>query len=232
VKYIATQAPLETSEFDFFQMVFEQDSSIIVALANPVEQNRVKGIPYWKGDLNVERELQTYACSKDDKGLLIAFPSNFFVTLVDETIVKPGKLIIRQLKMRNKDKVEKIVIQIHYIDWPDFGVPPIEDFDLILTSCRQYYSRGSTVVTHCSAGVGRTGVFIAVDAVLQILKSKEKTNLNLETDLIYDTIVRMRKCRYGMVQTPKQLLAIYLAVEKALEKEANANQSLRSISNK
>ncbi|KAJ3224821.1 hypothetical protein HK099_007865 [Clydaea vesicula] len=213
VQYIATQAPLETSTFDFYQMLWEQNSNVIVTLSSAIDQFKAKAYPYWNYGESQERELTIYTL--DENGVQLSANSDFFVTLLK--VESDGKIITREIKLR-KNAEERVVTQIHYSGWPDFGVPELEDFQLIFASLQRLYISGP-VVCHCSAGVGRTGVFIAVDAILKLLKKKKNTLFHADekSDLVYETVCKMRKQRIGMVQTPNQFLAIYLAVEKNLE---------------
>jgi receptor-type tyrosine-protein phosphatase A len=88
------------------------------------------------------------------------------------------------------------ITQYHFTDWPDFGVP--EDASSMLKFVRRV--RGATspthgpVVIHCSAGVGRTGTFIAIDVMLQKMAAKESLN-------VQEFVCRMRAQRAYMIQT-------------------------------
>jgi cadherin 5 type 2 (VE-cadherin) len=61
----------------------------------------------------------------------------------------------------------RIIRHFHFNTWPDFGVP-----DPPTTLIRFVRDRVSTdahkpIVVHCSAGVGRSGTFIALDRLIQ-----------------------------------------------------------------
>ena len=97
--------------------------------------------------------------------------------------------------------VVREITQYHFTDWPDFGVPL--DASSMLKFVRQVRSATSPthgpIMVHCSAGVGRTGTFIAIDVMLQKMAAKE--NLNVP-----EFVCRMRAQRAFMIQTSVRLL--------------------------
>uniref|UniRef100_A0A3Q2EFA7 Uncharacterized protein n=1 Tax=Cyprinodon variegatus TaxID=28743 RepID=A0A3Q2EFA7_CYPVA len=104
---------------------------------------------------------------------------------------------IRELN-RTSDPYPRLLRHFHYTVWPDHGVPEsTQSLIQFARTVRDYVDRspstGATVV-HCSAGVGRTGTFIALDRVLQQLDSKGSIDL-------YGCIFDLRLHRQHMVQT-------------------------------
>ena len=86
--------------------------------------------------------------------------------------------------------------QFHFTTWPDHGVPdyatPILGFHRRVKS-QHKPSRGPLLV-HCSAGVGRTGTYIALDNILDQIAAENVVGVS-------STIVKARKQRMKMVQT-------------------------------
>ncbi len=86
--------------------------------------------------------------------------------------------------------------QFHFTTWPDHGVPeyatPILAFHHRVKS-QHKPSRGPLLV-HCSAGVGRTGTYIALDNILDQIAAENVVGVS-------STIVKARKQRMKMVQT-------------------------------
>ncbi len=86
--------------------------------------------------------------------------------------------------------------QFHFTTWPDHGVPdyatPILGFHRRVKS-QHKPSRGPLLV-HCSAGVGRTGTYIAIDNVLDQIATEGIVDIS-------GTIVKSRNQRMKMVQT-------------------------------
>jgi len=97
--------------------------------------------------------------------------------------------------------------------WPDHGVPETtQSLIQFVRTVRDYISRspgaGPTVV-HCSAGVGRTGTFIALDRILQQLDSKDSVD-------IYGAVNDLRLHRVHMVQTECQYVYLHQCVRDVL----------------
>ena len=87
--------------------------------------------------------------------------------------------------------------QYHFTSWPDHGVPKFA------TSLISFIRRvqkghnkdlGKPLMVHCSAGVGRTGTFITLDAMLERIKADKTVN-------VYEFVRNMRQRRVLMVQT-------------------------------
>merc|ERR1719188_1155371 len=79
---------------------------------------------------------------------------------------------LKHLKLKKKKGVtrgQRVIQQYHYTTWPDHGVPshtlPVLRF--IKKSADANPADGGPVIAHCSAGVGRTGTYIAIDTVLR-----------------------------------------------------------------
>ena len=93
-------------------------------------------------------------------------------------------------------KPQRLVTQFHFTSWPDFGVPftPIGMLKFLkkVKNCNPQYA--GAIVVHCSAGVGRTGTFIVIDAMLDMMTSERKVD-------VFGFVTRIRAQRCQMVQT-------------------------------
>ncbi|KAJ2373536.1 hypothetical protein IW150_003577, partial [Coemansia sp. RSA 2607] len=149
-KYIATQGPLPHSIADFWRMVWEQNANAIVMLANPVEALRSKCAEYWPLHVGDSKKW-----------------GDLLVTLRDERPMQGClSVIVRKIAI-SSGGTERLVTQFHYTEWPDHGVPTSPGPLLrIIDELRSNVSPlpDSPVVVHCSAGVGRTGTFVIIDA--------------------------------------------------------------------
>ena len=88
--------------------------------------------------------------------------------------------------------------QYHFTSWPDYGVPKESYFLLsFIKRVQRDNSKelGVTLLVHCSAGVGRTGTFITLDAMLEKICSEDSVN-------VYEFVKEMRQRRIYMVRTP------------------------------
>ena len=103
---------------------------------------------------------------------------------------------------------ERFVFHLHYKGWPDFGIP--NDTKAFISMIREANkSQGGPIVVHCSAGLGRTGVFITVQSALALHEA------GYEVDLMR-IATTIRKQRDGMIQTADQFKFCYQAVADAL----------------
>ncbi|XP_071414939.1 receptor-type tyrosine-protein phosphatase eta isoform X2 [Pithys albifrons albifrons] len=179
--FIAAQGPLPNTVEDFWQMIWEKNIYSIVMLTKCVEQARTKCEQYWP-----DKESKTYG--------------DIIVTIVSE-IVLP-EWTIRDFTVEKSDTPEShTVCQFHFTSWPDHGVP--ETTDLLINFrhlVHQYNSQNpidSPTLVHCSAGVGRTGTFIAIDRLIQQMEMENTVD-------VYGVVYDLRMHRPLMVQTEDQ----------------------------
>ncbi|XP_066480332.1 receptor-type tyrosine-protein phosphatase F isoform X6 [Tiliqua scincoides] len=188
--YIATQGPLPETLSDFWRMVWEQRTATIVMMTRLEEKSRVKCDQYWPG-----RGTETY-------GLIQ-------VTLLDT--VELATYTVRTFALYKNGSSEKRELrQFQFMAWPDHGVPeyptPILAFLRRVKTCNP--PDAGPVVVHCSAGVGRTGCFIVIDAMLERMKHEKTVD-------IYGHVTCMRSQRNYMVQTEDQYIFIHEALLEA-----------------
>ncbi|XP_076880405.1 receptor-type tyrosine-protein phosphatase C isoform X35 [Brachyhypopomus gauderio] len=189
-KYIAAQGPKEETVEDFWRMVWEQKSSIIVMVTRCEEGNKNKCAQYWP---SMERETEIF--------------EDFVVKIKLEE--KCPDYIIRQLSLMNRKEktAERDVTHIQFMSWPDHGVPG--DPGLLLKLRRRVNSFknifSGPIVVHCSAGVGRTGTYIGIDAMIESLESEGRVD-------IYGYVAKLRRQRCLMVQVEAQYVLIHTAL--------------------
>ncbi|XP_037643942.1 receptor-type tyrosine-protein phosphatase F isoform X25 [Sebastes umbrosus] len=188
--YIATQGPLPETLSDFWRMMWEQRSNTIVMMTRLEEKSRVKCDQYWPS-----RGTETYGMIQ--------------VTMLDT--VELATYSVRTFALyKNGSSEKREVRQFQFMAWPDHGVPeyptPILAFLRRVKACNP--PDAGPMVVHCSAGVGRTGCFIVIDAMLERMKHEKSVD-------IYGHVTCMRAQRNYMVQTEDQYIFIHEALLEA-----------------
>lgn len=134
------------------------------------------------------------------------------VTLLETTFDKKSRSEIRKLELRLGSET-KNVWHFLFAGWADYSKPEGEDREALLQLIELSGSKCSPDnprVVHCSAGVGRTGTFIALDHLLKELESGQLLTLtDPEADPVFDTVDKMREQRMMMVFNEMQLQFIY-----------------------
>lgn len=228
--YIATQGPLKSTYADFWHMCYEQSGPrrldpVVIVMVTPLTEGRYeKCFKYWPGGVNTK--------SIDLKG-----SREFGTLLIVEHVATSvnDAYVHTHMRLTPYDSPEgyvaKEVHHFHYMLWSD-SLTPMEYSHLLEISrkawshllgpnymSRQLYNE-TPMIVHCSAGVGRTGTFIALDYVLNYCKQfvdREwiKQNHTEQRDPIETTVRELRKQRMLMVQTSHQYTFLYDAAESA-----------------
>ncbi|KAF5910874.1 hypothetical protein HPG69_004965 [Diceros bicornis minor] len=192
-QYIACQGPLPHTCTDFWQMTWEQGSSMVVMLTTQVERGRVKCHQYWPEPTGSS----SYGC--------------YQVTCHSEE--GNTAYIFRKMTLFNQEKNEsRQLTQLQYIAWPDHGVPDdSSDFlDFVCHVRRRRAGKEEPIVVHCSAGIGRTGVLITMETAMCLIECNQP---------VYplDIVRTMRDQRAMMIQTPSQYRFVCEAILKVYE---------------
>ncbi|XP_017562911.2 receptor-type tyrosine-protein phosphatase S-like isoform X8 [Pygocentrus nattereri] len=189
--YIATQGPLPETFGDFWRMVWEQRAASVVMMTKLEEKSRIKCDQYWPS-----RGTDTYGLVQ--------------VTLLDT--MELATFCVRTFSLHKSGCNERREVrQFQFTAWPDHGVPeyptPFLAFLRRVKSCNP--PDAGPVIVHCSAGVGRTGCFIVIDAMLERIRHERTVD-------IYGHVTLMRSQRNYMVQTEDQYGFIHEALLEAV----------------
>ncbi|KAF9112926.1 hypothetical protein BGX27_002553 [Mortierella sp. AM989] len=238
--YIVTQGPLPSTFQDFWKVVWEQESRVIIMLTREFEMGRVKCHRYWPTSDSPTMILGS---------LKVTLSNEYQQDIHDDTIQ------VRQVKLSHTDypdELERTITHIQYIGWPDFGVPesPMEVLKVVqLANSHNTPSSAGPMVVHCSAGCGRTGAFCVIDSVISELKNSpeiilaKRSHANTSPDriqpntsservlsmvrrdpsqtarggdpmedIVFVTVNRFREQRLSMVQCLRQYVFCYEAI--------------------
>jgi protein tyrosine phosphatase len=140
-------------------MIWEQEVEIVLMLTNVVENGRKKCEQYWPASTR-----KSFTCE------------DFVITAISVDIDDPydTSMITTTLQIENLDTKERRIIQhVHYTAWPDHGVPSTNGFAKLIDAYKKLSVRkkdpSTPTLVHCSAGVGRTGVFLMVNVMLNMV---------------------------------------------------------------
>ncbi|XP_032936063.1 receptor-type tyrosine-protein phosphatase V-like isoform X1 [Catharus ustulatus] len=195
-EFIATQGPLKKTIEDFWRLVWEQNVCNIIMLTVCMENGRVLCDHYWPSESapvsygQVQIHLLTQSSSEE--------------------------WTIREFKLWHEGlRAERFVSHLHYTAWPDHGIPEsttsIMAFRELVQEHIQSTKEAGPTLVHCSAGVGRTGTFIALDRLLQQMKQEKAVD-------VFGVVYSLRMNRYLMIQTLSQYIFLHSCIlDKILE---------------
>ncbi|XP_047421828.1 tyrosine-protein phosphatase non-receptor type 13 isoform X10 [Sciurus carolinensis] len=192
--YIACQGPLPTTVGDFWQMIWEQKSTVIAMMTQEVEGEKIKCQRYWPNVL----------------GKTTMANDRLRLALVRMQALKG--FVVRALTLEDIQTGEvRHISHLNFTAWPDHDTPSQPDDLLTFISYMRHVHRSGPIITHCSAGIGRSGTLICIDVVLGLISQ------DLEFD-ISDLVRCMRLQRHGMVQTEDQYIFCYQVILYVLKR--------------
>ncbi|XP_045676051.1 tyrosine-protein phosphatase non-receptor type 13 isoform X12 [Phyllostomus hastatus] len=186
--YIACQGPLPTTVGDFWQMIWEQKSTVIAMMTQEVEGEKIKCQRYWPNVL----------------GRTTMVSNRLQLALVKMQLLKG--FVVRAMTLEDIQTGEvRHISHLNFTAWPDHDTPSQPDDLLTFISYMRHMHSSGPIITHCSAGIGRSGTLICIDVVLGLIRQ------DLEFD-ISDLVRCMRLQRHGMVQTQDQYIFCYQVI--------------------
>ncbi|XP_064407627.1 receptor-type tyrosine-protein phosphatase T-like [Halichondria panicea] len=194
--YVAAQGPMASTVEDFWRMIWENKLPTIVMVTKLVESSREKCARYWPSATGEEMEVGP----------------NIVVLLKEIKLFTDYEIRIMSITNASEPGSSPfLVTHFYYLGWPDHGVPQYA------TSLLGYLRRvrkshpvsGGPLLVHCSAGVGRTGTFIVLDAMLQRIQEERVVN-------VYQFVRELRERRCLMVQTMSQYVFIHDALDELI----------------
>ena len=204
-------------------MIWQQtsDVAVIVMLTQTAESGREKCFQYFPLDQ------QTVVISIDPVDPAESAPAGS-VRSSEVYFDQASRSTIRKLLLTFGDE-SKVVWHMLFSGWPDFEVPQKEDraalFELLRLSAQKNPEPSNPRIIHCSAGVGRSGSFIALEYLLAQIESGAIADITDEEDPIYDVVNRLREQRMMMVQGDAQYAFLYEVIWEQFLKSQHAQQA-------
>lgn len=201
--YLVTQGPLDHTIGDFWKMVLHRRSDTIVTLVMAIEEGKLKCASYWTiPETHVE-------------GWKITLKQQ---EVVAQSYLIPSHRIVVRTFLATSATETRTITQIHYENWPDCKTPELELFVKLLDEVDKRATRQKSPITvHCSAGIGRSGTFVAAHSLRKELRqTKALLKKNQQLRLNIPKAVFLLRCqRKGLVSNCRQ----YQTVVQALAKE-------------
>ncbi|XP_046571697.1 receptor-type tyrosine-protein phosphatase T-like isoform X2 [Haliotis rubra] len=189
--YIAAQAPNRMTLTDFWRMIWEQNCTRIVMLTNLKELGRVKCVAYWSDTTDMNT-------------------GDFIISVTDSSI--RANWVVRELQVTDRQtNTRRCFNQFHFTTWPDHGTPEemaLTEFLWLVRTSRT--TQDDPLLVHCSAGIGRTGTYIALDYLLDQALAEDAVD-------VFGCVSGMRDQRKGMIQTKEQYTCLYTALHETLQ---------------
>uniref|UniRef100_A0A4W2I0Y9 protein-tyrosine-phosphatase n=1 Tax=Bos indicus x Bos taurus TaxID=30522 RepID=A0A4W2I0Y9_BOBOX len=179
-EFIATQGPLKKTLADFWRLVWEQQVHVIVMLTVGMENGRVLCEHYWPADSSPVTHGPVTIC------LLAEQPQDEWTT--------------REFQLHHAAQQQlRRVKQLQFTTWPDHSVPEAPSSLLAFVELAREQARAAVgagpLLVHCSAGVGRSGTFVALWRLLRQLEEEQVVDA-------FHAVHMLRLHRPLMIQTP------------------------------
>ncbi|WEW55189.1 tyrosine protein phosphatase 1 [Emydomyces testavorans] len=218
-RYIATQGPKAGHLTHFWNMIFHEtgEVAIVVMLTQTFEAGREKCAQYFP----LSMEVPTFKFSPVDSDPFIDHKEEDLashdlsgsITLLECFYEESCCSEVRKLKL-DVGTESKIVWHFLFAGWSDYAKPEGQYRDALVEltkiTAEKAKSPENPRIVHCSAGVGRTGTFIALDHLLRELRNGnllDVTDDNIDT--VFDTVNQLREQRMMMVYNDIQYQFIY-----------------------
>lgn len=215
VLILFAKGPKQSGLSHFWHMIWHEtgDVAVIVMLTQTHDGLMEKCCQYFP----LNAEAGSYKIEPLDKAQDSSEGSVNFL----ETVSEPdSKIEIRKLSLQFGEETRE-VWHFLFSGWPDFAVPENDDraalLKLLKLSAEKNKSPSNPRIVHCSAGVGRSGTFIALENLLALVESGAVADAKDDEDLIYDVVNRLREQRMLMVQNETQYEFLYEVVKEQLK---------------
>ncbi|XP_073898908.1 tyrosine-protein phosphatase non-receptor type 5 isoform X4 [Castor canadensis] len=195
--YIATQGPIVSTVADFWSMVWQEHTPIIVMITNIEEMNE-KCTEYWPEEHVVYDGVE----------------------ITVRKVIHTEDYRLRLISLRSGTE-ERGLKHYWFTSWPDQKTPDrapplLHLVQEVEEAAQQEGPHCAPIIVHCSAGIGRTGCFIATSICCQQLRHEGVVD-------ILKTTCQLRQDRGGMIQTCEQYQFVHHVMslyEKQLSRQS------------
>ncbi|CAJ0589699.1 unnamed protein product [Cylicocyclus nassatus] len=208
-KYICTQGPLLEFVNDFWHMITSEKCNVIVMLCNFNEGKHEKCCLY------IPKEKSEISNFGGFKVSVKEFKRDPFET-IRHTI----------LDVKWEDK-EMVVHHLANFSWPDHTAPIDAAPTIGMLKLSRSLANGAPITVHCSAGIGRSATFVAIDYASQKIREKPNTSM-------VDVIKDLRSQRFQAIQSAIQYVFLHICLlelfagEGALQRDTKYHHYLDS----
>ena len=218
--FIASQAPNDNTLDDFWQMCFDYNVTHILMLCKEIEENKKKCSNYWSANSKFR---------------------DFFVTNCEmielDNIIERKRITVTCIK--EKTKIPRTFEHMQFKEWPDHSTPNIHNYVMIFEKLFKFIddARGESnnkkinnpILIHCSAGIGRTGVFLTLYALCNEIKKQIHSEYSDDVLIfnVFNFVRKLKEMRMFSVENINQYNFIYKFLEQyLLEKNIKQEESL------
>ncbi|XP_018368860.1 PREDICTED: receptor-type tyrosine-protein phosphatase kappa [Trachymyrmex cornetzi] len=196
--YIVTQGPMENTVTEFWRMVWQEQASCIVMLTKTFDFIRVMCVQYWPANKEKDEEYGGIGVS----------------VLKEEELANFHIRTIRLYKKNDNNEIteERTLLQFHYTEWHSHTCP----FGNAVLEFRRRVRAvvGSTIknesgpmVVHCNDGGGRSGVYLAIDANMELAEEEDAFD-------VFGYLKKLRQSRRGLIENLEQYKFVYDTLEE------------------
>ncbi|KAI5710062.1 hypothetical protein M8J76_004469 [Diaphorina citri] len=198
--YIVTQGPTEVTVNDFWRMVWQENASCIVMLTKTFDFIKVMCMQYWPSAKVKNETYGNLTISVEHEEEL----ANFHI-----------RTICIVLKEGSPEEEHRKILQFHYTEWPCHTCPfsnAILEFRrrmraVVGTYRTQQHGPLGPIVVHCNDGGGRSGVFLSIDANMELMEEEDSFD-------VYGYLKMLRQSRKGLIETVEQYKFVYDTLEE------------------
>ncbi|XP_031622627.1 receptor-type tyrosine-protein phosphatase kappa isoform X1 [Contarinia nasturtii] len=201
--YIVTQGPTEETVNDFWRMVWQENVSAIIMLTKTFDFTKVMCIQYWPPSLD---KTEVYG--------------DIHIGIVAEEQLANFQIRTFRIWKENLDGAiteERQILQFHYTEWHSHTNP---FSNAVLEFRRRVRAVVGNIITanslvgpmlvHCNDGGGRSGVYLAIDANMELAEEEDCFH-------VFGYLKKLRQSRKGLIENVDQYKFVYDTLEEHIK---------------